>query len=255
MLGTLGGLIVEIFVNLCIWFARALSIAWQAVTGRRIGLVAPPDRLGEHAVLVLHGLNLDDWLFWPMRRRLRKAGFGPVYLYNFGPLRWTLEENAEMLARDLAQLHAQHGAVHLVAHSMGGMIARYCIQRLGCAPYVRSLTTLATPHFGTPMARLGVSRPAKQLKPDAEFVRDLNDPSRPFPKSIPTLFLWTHLDLIVPGKWGGKVGEGPHAIPDDSFVFVPFHGHSSIFLTGAAFNPVCEHLQRLAGLTSPKAVG
>lgn len=46
--------------------------------------------------------------------------------------------------------------VHLIAHSMGGLDCRYMISRLGMADRVLSLTTLGTPHRGTPLADLDV---------------------------------------------------------------------------------------------------
>jgi triacylglycerol lipase len=42
--------------------------------------------------------------------------------------------------------------VNLVAHSMGGLDARYLITHLGMAERVRSLTTICTPHRGTYLA-------------------------------------------------------------------------------------------------------
>jgi triacylglycerol lipase len=42
--------------------------------------------------------------------------------------------------------------VNLIAHSMGGLDARYMITHLGMADRVRSLTTIATPHRGSFMA-------------------------------------------------------------------------------------------------------
>jgi len=47
--------------------------------------------------------------------------------------------------------------VNLIAHSMGGLDARYAICRLGLADRVASLTTIGTPHLGTPLADLGIS--------------------------------------------------------------------------------------------------
>jgi triacylglycerol lipase len=48
--------------------------------------------------------------------------------------------------------------VHIIAHSMGGLDARYMISRLGMAGRVRTLTTIATPHRGSPFADWSVSR-------------------------------------------------------------------------------------------------
>jgi triacylglycerol lipase len=42
--------------------------------------------------------------------------------------------------------------VNLIAHSMGGLDARFAITRLGLANRVRSLTTIATPHRGSALA-------------------------------------------------------------------------------------------------------
>src|SRR5262249_53560901 len=44
------------------------------------------------------------------------------------------------------------GRVNLIAHSMGGLDARYAITHLGLADRVASLTTMGTPHHGTPLA-------------------------------------------------------------------------------------------------------
>jgi triacylglycerol lipase len=45
--------------------------------------------------------------------------------------------------------------VNIVAHSMGGLDARYAISQLGLADRVASLVTVGTPHLGTPLADAG----------------------------------------------------------------------------------------------------
>lgn len=60
-------------------------------------------------------------------------------------------------------------AVHVLAHSMGGLDARYLISRLGMSRRVLSLTTVATPHRGTPFADWGVSRFERFVKPFFEM--------------------------------------------------------------------------------------
>ena len=42
--------------------------------------------------------------------------------------------------------------IHIIGHSMGGLDARYMISSLGYAGSVASLTTVATPHRGSPVA-------------------------------------------------------------------------------------------------------
>lgn len=60
---------------------------------------------------------------------------------------------AERAARLKEQIRAwTDEPVHVVAHSMGGLDARYMISCLGMAEQVRSLTTVCTPHFGSHLA-------------------------------------------------------------------------------------------------------
>lgn len=55
--------------------------------------------------------------------------------------------------------------VHIIAHSMGGLDARYMISCLGMGRRVLSLTTIATPHRGTPFADWGIRRLERVVKP------------------------------------------------------------------------------------------
>jgi triacylglycerol lipase len=60
--------------------------------------------------------------------------------------------------------------VHLIAHSMGGLDARYMIARLGMAPRVLSLTTLGTPHRGSAFADWGLTRLERLVRPALNFL-------------------------------------------------------------------------------------
>lgn len=42
--------------------------------------------------------------------------------------------------------------VHLIAHSMGGLVSRWLVERLGGTSLVQTVTTVGTPHFGAPEA-------------------------------------------------------------------------------------------------------
>jgi triacylglycerol lipase len=53
-----------------------------------------------------------------------------------------LENNAEVARKK----------VHLIAHSMGGLDSRFMISQLAMADRVLSLTTICTPHHGSPLA-------------------------------------------------------------------------------------------------------
>ena len=60
---------------------------------------------------------------------------------------------ADELARLVRMIPAKK--VNVIAHSMGGLDARYAIAKLGLADRIASLVTIGTPHLGTPLADLG----------------------------------------------------------------------------------------------------
>jgi triacylglycerol lipase len=72
--------------------------------------------------------------------------------------------------KDYLLRHSPNDPVHLLAHSMGGLDARYLISRLGMADHVLTLTTLGTPHRGTSFADWGISRLARLARPVFDFV-------------------------------------------------------------------------------------
>jgi triacylglycerol lipase len=68
-------------------------------------------------------------------------------------------------------------AVHIMAHSMGGLDARYMISRLGMADRVLTLTTIGTPHRGSPFADWSIHRLERVFKPVFGY---LDIPARAF---------------------------------------------------------------------------
>jgi triacylglycerol lipase len=76
--------------------------------------------------------------------------------------------------------------VSIVAHSMGGLDARYAIARLGLDDRVAALVTVGTPHQGTPLAdvgtgmlgdRLGLRRALECLGVGVDAFYDLTTPA------------------------------------------------------------------------------
>lgn len=77
------------------------------------------------------------------------------------PPRLNLAGSVAERALDLKNYLQSHSEVagrkvHLVAHSMGGLDSRFMISRLGMTDRVSSLTTIGTPHHGSPIADIVV---------------------------------------------------------------------------------------------------
>lgn len=74
----------------------------------------------------------------------------PIYFPTL-PSVGLVEERARALARFLDSIRADR--IDLIAHSMGGLDCRYVMYHLDPQQRIRSLTSIATPHRGTPLAQ------------------------------------------------------------------------------------------------------
>lgn len=131
-----------------------------------------------------------------------------LYPYDW---RKSVEHAADGLADLLDGANAQHGAaaeISLIAHSMGGLVARHYLEsgRFTTRPAyaaVRRLVTLGTPHRGSPLALTAAMGKEKRLFLSADQVRELaSDPRYPSlyqllpPRGEP--FVW---DFDVDGEY------------------------------------------------------
>jgi triacylglycerol lipase len=116
-----------------------------------------------HGILGFDKLNLPGVhpeYFRGVPERLRGLG-AEVHTVRVSPLS-SIKERAEELARAVKEIDAER--VNIIAHSMGGLDARYAISKLGLANKVASLTTIGTPHRGTPLADAGSGVLGDKLK-------------------------------------------------------------------------------------------
>lgn len=102
-------------------------------------------------VVLLHGFIDNRSAFVVLRRTLTRHGRRLASL-NYSPLTRDVRTAAELLGRHVEEICARtgHGRVDIVGHSLGGLIARYYVQRLGGDRRVRTLVTLGTPHGAPP---------------------------------------------------------------------------------------------------------
>ena len=117
--------------------------------------------------LRMGGLTLTDY-FFGIPAALRRAG-NHVMVPALSPTGGIADRAGQL--RAYLDRHMPAEPVHIFAHSMGGLDARYLISRLGMSRRVLTLTTLGTPHRGSPFADWGVSRFERLLKPIFRLLR------------------------------------------------------------------------------------
>ncbi len=108
----------------------------------------------KYPILLLHGLGFADKLpihyYWGrIPRCLRQRG-ALVYFGNQDG-NGTIGDNARRLIPIIQDILRQTGAekVNIIAHSKGGLEARYLVSSLHMGSLVASITTLGTPHHGS----------------------------------------------------------------------------------------------------------
>jgi len=160
--------------------------------------VAPDPELPP--VVLVHGIFSSGDDMERLARHLRSKArevFQPTLTPNRG------HAPIEDLSRQFAGFITQNLAgrsFDLIGFSMGGLIARHYLQRLGGIARVKRLITMATPHHGTHTARLGSLPGWVQMRPGSEFLRDLAGDADLL-RAIPFTSFYTPVDaVIVPAR-------------------------------------------------------
>lgn len=149
-------------------------------------------------VVLLHGFIDNRSVFVLLRRNLAQHGRQHIESLNYSPLTCDIRTAAELLGRHIEEICERTGQdrVDIVGHSLGGLIARYYVQRLGGDMHVRTLVTLGTPHSGTRVAPLMNAHPiVRQMRPDSEVIEELRKPA----PDCRTRFVsfWSDLDQLM----------------------------------------------------------
>ncbi|WP_046917930.1 lipase family alpha/beta hydrolase, partial [Streptomyces stelliscabiei] len=149
-------------------------------------------------VLLLHGFIDNRSVFVLLRRALAQHGGRHLESLNYSPLTCDIRAAAELLGRHIEDICERTGQeqVDVVGHSLGGLIARYYVQRLGGDVRVRTLVTLGTPHSGTRAVPLADAHPiVRQMRPGSALLEELREPA----PGCRTHFVafWSDLDHVM----------------------------------------------------------
>src|SRR5436305_1936675 len=138
------------------------ALLWLLGTKREPAF--PPCRT---PVVLVHGYggHRSHWL--SLELELRRAGFVNVRTVTYNPVTKSLGAIARALTTTCHEALQAAGSdhLHLVGHSLGGVVVRYAVQRLALAPAVRTAVTVAAPHRGAP-SRRGHQRPDRLRAPE-----------------------------------------------------------------------------------------
>ncbi|MBQ5948400.1 triacylglycerol lipase [Massilia sp. ST3] len=147
-------------------------------------------------VLLVHGYGCNSGYWGQLARRLDAAGISHASL-DLEPVTGDIDGYAQLVQHAVEALRRASGAarVTLVAHSMGGLVARAWMRAYGTA-HVARVITLGTPHHGTSLAALGVGANAVQMRRSSAWLQALGDGESAATRALITS-IYTHHDNII----------------------------------------------------------
>jgi len=150
-------------------------------------------------VLLVHGLG-GTKSSWSLIAQTLSARGLTVDAITYAPLGTSVEQLADQLVAEVARMLSRTGAdkVHLVGHSLGGVVIAQAIADGGLDGLVDTVVTLGSPFGGSPWAGLlPFLEIVRALRPGSPLLQRLA--STPAPDGVRWLAVTAALDIIVPG--------------------------------------------------------
>jgi hypothetical protein len=190
-LGQLASLVKTMSLRMAGGETDPAFVAPQRIQGRPATSTRP--------VLLVHGFGgtKSSWYF--VARALAAKGL-TVDAISYTPFGTSVERLADRLAVEVERMLSQTGAdkVHLIGHSLGGVVIAQAIATGRLAGKVDTIVTLGAPFGGSPWAHLvPFGTVVRALRGGSPLLRRLS--SKPVPEGVRWLAITATLDVVVPG--------------------------------------------------------
>lgn len=171
------------------------SSSGQAAGARATLSTAP--YIPTNPVLLIHGIHDSAASMQTMNRWLTKEG-REVHTVSLAPNDGTLPlpELARQVATYVRRTFSPDRKIDLVGFSMGGIVSRYYIQRLGGVKRVERFVCVSAPNHGSWLAFMSNHPGCVQMRPGSAFLQELNAGLGAF-QHVRLTTIWTPLDLTI----------------------------------------------------------
>lgn len=175
---------------------------------------APAAAATSVPVVVVGGLVEQNWQLQSLAHGLSNDG---DHVFTFalpGGGTGDIGNTARSFSSYIGQVESWTGSsqVDIVAHSEGGLVARYWMKNLGGATHVRTYISLATPQYGTVVANLlqaiGLGNcigivACQEMAQGSQFLNNLN--ANPTPAGPHYITIATYTDEAVQPVWDAQL--------------------------------------------------
>lgn len=197
----------------------------------------------DDVVVLVHGFFASAGVFRPMKERLVQTTGAKVASFTHAP-----GAGVERIAKSLARLidRIPHGCrIHLIGHSLGGLVARWYVQELGGHERVAQTVSLGSPFGGTERARPFKFLVGADLCRTSPLLQRLR--SRAHDHDVPHTSIVGDADAMI--------------VPNESAVFprgdvhvLPGRGHNTLLFDPESIGLVTERVRKLQRVDAEKKI-
>jgi triacylglycerol lipase len=191
------------------------------------------ERNARYPVLLVHGYAASESVWTPLRRALAGAGFGHIVSLTYNSFATDPEAvSAELTHQALRALTATGAPrVHLVGHSLGGLIVRCALAGSAVlSSQAASAVTIASPHSGAYLARIAPGPCARIMQ-------------RGLGSCLPVAH------TLRPIRWLAYYSDGDRVVPPASArLDGPRFGAVNLLIPGCGHLTICRDLRLIRSL-------
>jgi predicted alpha/beta hydrolase family esterase len=191
------------------------------------------ERNARCPVLLVHGYAASESVWTPLRRTLARGGFGHIVSLTYNSFAMDPKAVSAELTHQALRALAASGAprVHLVGHSLGGLIVRCALDgsaelsaQTGCA------VTIASPHRGAHLARIAPGRCARIMHQGPRSLRPA-------------------VNAPCPIRWLAYYSDGDRVVtPASARLDDPRYGAANLLISGSSHLTICRDVRLIRSL-------
>jgi len=198
----------------------------------------------DDVVVLVHGFFASAGVFRPMKQRVVLETGAKVASFTHAP-GVSITRIAASLGR-LIDRFPKKCRVHLVGHSLGGLVARWYVQELGGHAHVAQTISLGSPFGGTEVAHRFPILVGRELGHGSSLLARMR--ARAHEHDVPHTSIVAERDAIV-------VPAESAAFPRGEVVVLPGRGHNTLLFDPESIAAVSERVRLVQGAAkAPRTV-